>query len=433
VIEFDFSPAARFIEGLTGAATGTQIALQAAVVLVGWGIAWLAARAVVRRVPDNPRWQFGAGGFDRVLFPLFALAFVWIGRLVLAPRQNVALLDIVQALAIAWVLIRLAVYVLGHVLPPGAFLRSVIRGVAWVAWIAVALHLIGLLTPTLEGLDAAAITVGKNDQRVSLLLVLQALGALALTLTVAMWISRITESRVLASESMEMSMRMVVTKIVRVAAFFLAILVALPMVGIDVTALSVFGGALGVGLGFGLQKIASNYVSGFIVLLDRSLRIGDIVTVDNRRGQVQEIATRFTVLKGSDGVESIIPNELLITQSVNHHTYSSPNISVVVPLRITYESDVDRAIELLREAVRSHPVLADPAPTARVKALGDQGVELELAVWLPESVGGDGEMRSELLREVIRRFRAEGIVFARRDWRPPATTETIEMADKPSA
>jgi small-conductance mechanosensitive channel len=434
MIDFDFSPAARFIESVTGEATPVQIAYQLGIALVAWCLGWLAARTVARRVPESPRWKFGEGGFERVLFPLFMLLFVWVGRMVLAPHQQIPLLDIALALVIAMLLIRLAVYVLGHILPHGAFLRSVVRGIAWIAWIAVALHLVGLLTPTMEALDNAAITLGKNQQRVSLLLVLQALAALALTLTVAMWVARITESRVLAADTVEMSMRMVITKIVRVAAFFLAILIALPMVGIDITALSVFSGALGVGLGFGLQKIASNYVSGFIVLLDRSLRIGDIVTVDNRRGQVEEIATRYTVLKGADGVESIIPNELLITHSVSHHTYSDPKVTVVIAVRITYESDVEAALEMLLQSARNRSlVLADPAPVARVKMLGDQGIELELTVWIPESVGGDGDLRSDILREVIRAYNAGGVTFARRDLRPIATPAIPESAAEPTA
>jgi small-conductance mechanosensitive channel len=427
VIEFDFSPAARFMESVTGKATPAQIGLQVAIAAAAVLVGWLLARFLVRRSPEHSRWKFGEGGFDRVLAPLFALGLVWIGRLVLAPHQRVALLDIVTALAIAWALIRLAVYVLGHVLPQGAFLRRVVRAIAWIAWIAVAMHLVGLLTPTLAALDAAAVTFGKGGQRISILLVLQALAALALTLTVAMYVARITETRVLAADSIEMSTRMVVTKLVRVAAVFIAILVALPMVGIDVTALSVFGGALGVGLGFGLQKIASNYVSGFIVLLDRSLKIGDVITVDNRRGQVEEIATRYTVLKGADGVESIIPNELLITQSVNHHTYSNRKVAVVVPVRVTYESDVERALELLVEAGRDAAlVLGEPAPVGRVKQLGDQGVELELTVWIDENVRADMDLKSEVLRKVIAAYRGAGIVFARRDLRPIATPETPE-------
>lgn len=432
-MEFDFSPAARFIESVAGKATPAQIGYQVAIALAAVGLGWLVARVAVRRAPQHPRWKFGEGGFDRVLAPLFALGFIWVGRLVLAPHQRIALLDIAIALALAWALIRLAVYVLGHVLPQGAFLRRAVRAIAWIAWIAVAMHLVGLLTPTLEALDNAAITLGKNQQRVSILLVLEALAALALTLTVAMYVARITETRVLATESVEMSTRMVVTKIVRVAAFFLAILVALPMVGIDITALSVFGGALGVGLGFGLQKIASNYVSGFIVLLDRSLKIGDIITVDNRRGQVEEIATRYTVLRGMDGVESIVPNELLITQSVNHHTYSNRHVMVVVPVRVTYESDVEQALDLLLRSGREAPnVMSEPGPVVRVKQLGDQGVELELTAWIDESVGGDADLRSHILRSVVASYRAAGIVFARRDLRPTATPEIPESLAKPA-
>lgn len=421
----DFSPLARFVEAMTGDATPLHIGIQVAVAAAAVGFGALVATSVRKRVPANPHWKFGEGGFDRVVLPLFMWLAVWLGKLALAPYQGVALLDIVLALITAFAAIRIAVYVLGHVLPQGAFLRSVIRFIAWVAWVAVALHVVGLLDETIEALDSAGVTLGK--QRISLLLVLQALGALGLTLTVAMWASRITESRVLAAQSVEMSTRMVVVKLLRVVAIFLAILVALPMVGIDITALSVFSGALGVGLGFGLQKVASNYVSGFIVLLDRSLKIGDTVTVDNRRGEVQAIEARFTVLKGADGVESIIPNEVLITQSVQHHTYSDPKVSIVIPVRVTYESDVDLACELLLAAAAGQGrIIDDPPPAARVKALGDLGVEIELTVWVLDPAVGDGDLRSEILLRVVRTFRARGVVLARRDLRPPATAATGE-------
>jgi small-conductance mechanosensitive channel len=433
VIEFDFSPVARFIESLTGGTTTAQILLQVGIAFAAAVLAWFFARAMVGRMAEGSRLRFVAGGFGRVLYPLLILLFVWLARVVLGRYQPVALLDIVGAMLVAMALIRLAEYVLGKVLPQGVFLRRVVRGIAWIAWLAVALHLIGLLSPTLEGLDAAAITLGKEQQRISLLLVIQALGALALTLTVAMYLARVTENRVLATDTLQMSTRMVITKIVRVSAFFLAVLVALPMVGIDITALSVFSGALGVGLGFGLQKIASNYVSGFIVLLDRSLKIGDIVTVDNRRGQVQEIANRFTVLRGTDGTESIIPNELLITQSVNHHTYSDPRVSVVVPVRVTYESDVEAALEeLLAAAERCREVIGEPAPIARVKQLGDTGVELELTVWMANPGQGDGDLRSEILRDVIRRYKERGVILARRDVRPIATPEIEKTPEESS-
>jgi small-conductance mechanosensitive channel len=200
---------------------------------------------------------------------------------------------------------------------------------------------------------------------------------------------------------------------VRVTAVFLAVLVALPLVGIDITALSIFSGALGVGLGFGLQKIAANYVSGFIVLLDRSLRIGDTVTVGDRRGEVKEIASRYTVLRGGDGVESIIPNEKLITEIVQHHTYSDPRVSVVVAVAIGIDSDVDRACALLLEVARRDArTLAEPPPTARVKGLADHAVQLELTVWVADPSAGESDLRSELYKDLLKSFRAAGIFLA---------------------
>jgi small-conductance mechanosensitive channel len=217
-----------------------------------------------------------------------------------------------------------------------------------------------------------------------------------------------------------------------VASLFIAVLVALPLVGIDVTTLSIFSGALGVGLGFGLQKIASNYVSGFIVLLDRSLRIGDVITVDGRKGEVKEIATRYTVIKGLDGVENIIPNETLITQSVSHHTYTDPKVAVVIGVTVAYESDLDLACELLVRAADEHKrVIAEPPAGARVKKLADSGVDLELMVWIADPSVGEGVLRSDLLKSIVRLYRQNGvsIPYPRRDVTLLATPETRE---KPS-
>jgi small-conductance mechanosensitive channel len=315
---------------------------------------------------------------------------------------------------------------LGHVLPEGAFLRTVVRAVAWVAWIAVVLHVTGLLPDVIDTLDDVGFTLGL--QRVSLWLAMKAVGALAIALTVALWLGRFTEGRVLAEQSIEMSTRIVITKVVRVAALFIAVLVALPLVGIDVTTLSIFSGALGVGLGFGLQKIASNYVSGFIVLLDRSLRIGDVITVDGRRGEVRAIESRYTVIRGGDGVETIVPNEMLITQSVNHHTYSDPRVSVMVSVQVGYRADVERALALLVEiASRQDEVLADPAPISRVKGLAESGVDLDLISWIANPVR-DGAVRGAILLGVLRAFRAEGIEipYPRREVQLLATDATKE-------
>ena len=425
----DFSPLRNFLDGVAGETTGIEFLWQIGVAATALVLGWYTARVICREIKPSPKWKFGEGDFERVAYPLLVWVFMAIGKLILERHQHVALLQILHVLLVAWIAIRIAVYVLGHVLPQGGFLRASIRTIAWIAWVGVALHLTGLLPEVIEALEDIGVTVGTDKQRITLWLVLQALAALALTLTVAAWISSITESRVLAAQHVEMSTKVVITKLVRVATLFVAVLIALPLVGIPITALSVFSGALGVGLGFGLQKIASNYVSGFIVLLDRSLRIGDVITVDNRRGEVTAIESRYTVIKGSDGVESIIPNEKLITESVNHHTYSDPKISVVLPVTVSYESDLQRACEVLAEIGRSDKrVITDPETTARVKLFRDHGIDLELTVWVSDPRAGEGDLRSELYKAILARFRAEGIAipYPRRDVVILATPETKE-------
>jgi small-conductance mechanosensitive channel len=434
-MSIDFSPAKDFIATLSGSATPAEWAWQAGVAAVAVVLAWATARVACREIRPSAKWKFGAGDFERVAYPLFAIVFMAIGRLILERYQPVPLIAILQTLLVAWVAIRLAVYILGHVLPEGGFLRASIRAIAWIAWIGVALHITGLLPEVIEALDDVGMTLGKNKQRITLWLVLQGLAALALTLTLAAWISRITETRVMAAKHVEMSTRVVITTVVRAVLLFLAVLVALPLVGMDITALSVFSGALGVGLGFGLQKIASNYVSGFIVLLDRSLRIGDLITVDGRRGVVTAIESRYTVIKATDGTESIVPNEKLITETVNHHTFSDPKVAAVVPLQVSYESDMEQALATLLECAREEAaVIDDPAPVARLKAFRDDGVELELVCWMADVTVGDADLKSALMRAILKRFAERGIEipYPRRDVRFITTAATEKTPLEPA-
>jgi small-conductance mechanosensitive channel len=434
-LSLDLSPLARIVEAVAGRATITEWAYQLAVITAGLLLAWMVAKYTCRSVDANPKWKFGKGDFQRVAFPAFALLFVWGGKKVLERFQSVDLLAVVVTLLVAYAVIRISVYVLGHVIPEGGFQRAVIRVVYWTAWIGAVLYVTGLLPDVLATLDSHGFTFGKDKREVTILDLLKGVAALFLTITFALYLSRVTESRVLASEHMEMTTRVVITKVVRIAMLFLAIFIALPMAGIDVTTLSIFSGALGVGLGFGLQKIASNYVSGFIVLIDRSLRIGDVVTVDNRRGEVKAIESRYTVIKGADGVESIIPNEKMITEIVNHHTYSDPRVSLVMTVTVSYESNVERACELLAQLARKHKrVIDEPAAVARVKQLSDHGVELELTVWISDPAVGEGDLKSELLKDVLKAYRAESIEipYPRREVRMIATAATGENRSPPS-
>lgn len=430
-MSLDLTPAWDFVREAATSATPMEWTWQVVAVGAALLLGWLTSREVCHHIRVSPRWKFGKGDFERVAFPLFTLAFAALAELILGRFQSVVLVNVVKSLVLALAIIRLAVYILGHIIPEGAFLRTVVRIVAWIAWVAVVLHVTGLLGDVIDALNDVGFTLGKSNQQVTLWLVMQAFAALAITLAVTMWLGRITETRVLASETIAMSTRIVIAKVVRAGAVLVAILIALPLVGIDVTALSVFSGALGVGLGFGLQKIASNYVSGFIVLLDRSLRIGDVITVDGRKGEVKAIESRYTVIKGLDGVESIIPNETLITQSVSHHTYSDPKVSVVIPVSVAYESDLEKALELLLQAAHRHSrVLDEPASVALVKGFGDNGIDLTLTVWIADPAVGEGRLRSDLLLDVLKAFQAQGIdiPYPRRDVRLLATLETGKNA-----
>jgi len=392
--------------------------IQFAIIVAGLGLGWLSGGVLRRRVAARELWKFGSGGFDRVAFPLAALAIIWGMRLLVRKVQATPFVDLAIALLAAFAVIRFAVYVLRHVLPEGALRRGTERTIATLMWAGVALHLTGLLPEVWEALESVAFTVG--DQRITLLLVMQGLVSVAITLAISLWLANLVEGRVLATERLALSTRVVVAKLVRAAAFLLAILVALPIVGIDITALSVFGGALGVGLGFGLQKIASNYVSGFIILLDRSIRIGDFVAVDNRQGVVKAIESRYTVIRSLDGTESIIPNETMITQSVTNHSYTDRQVLLRVKVSVGYASDIDRVFELLLEAAKRQPrVLDDPAPAAWITALGDNGVEIELGLWIADPDKGQLSLRGAILKDVLRALRAEGIEipFPQRDVR----------------
>jgi small-conductance mechanosensitive channel len=425
----DSAPLQEFIQGLSGGSTPAAWLPQLGVVAVALFVGWMGARVLQRRVSPGAHWKFGEGGFAAVAFPLIAWGLVALGRQFLARHHPVALLNLVALLLVAWLVIRVAVYVLGLILPPGEMLRVAVRTVAWIAWIGVALQATGLLPEVRDAFGEIGISLGKGKPEITLLLVIQGLLALALTLTVAAWISRVTESRVMAFDNMELSTRVVISKFVRAATLFLAVLIALPLVGIDITALSVFSGALGVGLGIGLQKIASNYVSGFIVLLDRSLRIGDLIAVGTRRGEVKEIAARYTVLKASDGSEWIIPNETLVTETVSHFSFTDPRVAVVLPVTIAYESDVDRACALLLDAARAQPrVLREPPAAARVKQLRDVGIDLELTLWIGDPLAGDSDLKSDIYKAVLKAFPAAGITipYPRQEVRLLTTAETIE-------
>jgi len=387
----------------------TDIRWQLGVLVSSLILAWLFMRLIRARVPvQEGAWKLGMGGVNRLAFPLAALLLVLIGKAVLQQWQHVSLLNVAVPLLLSLALIRLAVYALRHIFAPSGWLHTSERFIAIMIWSGVALHLTGLLPEILQALDDLSFHVGKY--KISLLLILSGLTSIAVTMLVALWFASIMEKRLMRAEHLNMSLRVVLAKFIRAALVLVGVLVALPLAGIDITVLSVFGGALGVGIGFGLQKIASNYVSGFIILLDHSIRIGDLVTVDNRYGTVTNITSRYAVIKGLDGTEAIIPNDTLITSTVLNHSYTNHELRVYIPLQVSYDSPLEKAMEIMLEEAGKHArVMQEPPPKVFLKNFGESGIDLELSAWINDPEEGQQNLRSEINLAIWRRFQQEGI------------------------
>jgi len=385
---------------------GWQVAVLAACVL----LAWVLSRGVLRRAPGTApgKWQFGAEGLKRILFPLFVLVLVVVARAGLRQYMHVSLLDLAVPLAGAAALVRILVYTLRYVFAPSGLLAAFERGIALVVWGGFALYLAGVLPVIVEGLDAIEFQVGR--QRISIWLVLQALFWATLTVLAALWLASAVEARLMGAATLHPNLRVVFSRLVKALLIVLAVVIALPIVGIDLTVLSVFGGALGVGIGLGLQRIASNYVSGFILLLERSIRIGDMITADQFYGEVKDITTRYVVVRALDGREAIIPNELLITTKVLNHSYTDNKVRHALEVQVGYGADVARALRLMEAIAAEQPrVLGDPAPLAFLTGFAESGVALELGFWIADPDQGTLGVKSAIGLELLRRFRVEGI------------------------
>lgn len=413
----DNPPPPNLILDLVSEIETVSIAGQLGVVLVCVGTSWLVGRYLRPRLKsarghaglEEEALRFGAGGLDRVLNPAIVWVLLLIGRAVLHHHGlPIKLLNVAIPLSSSLVIIRIVVYLLRQAFPTGSWLRSSERAIAWTMWIGAVLHITGLLPHIRAWMDELALPLGTH--RISLLNVIEGTFSVAVTIIVALWIGRLVEHRVMAIKRMDVSLRVVVAKAMKAIFLVIAVLIALPLVGIDVTVLSVFGGAVGVGLGFGLQKIAANYISGFAILLDRSIKLGDLVTIENRHGEVTRLTARYVVVRGGDGTEAIIPNESVITSTVLNHSYSDRLSRVDVPVQVGYQTDLRLALETLLAIARATPrVVESPEPVAVVKNFGESGVDLELMVFIDDPEAGRANLKSDLSLEIFDTFRAKGI------------------------
>jgi len=413
-----------------------------AAVLATFGLAWFLGRFLRNRlirseapVPTNLREALSAGAVKISPFVIAMLLLFVVRSILEAVKLGTVFLDLMLELLGALVLIRIAVFLLRLSLGPKTWLKSWETHVTLIAWSVVALQILGWLDPVINKLDDVGFTIG-TDRKVTAWSVLKTLFIITLFVLGATWIARWVERRVMSLPAIAASTRIGISKFAHAFLITFSILIALSASGLDLRTLTVFTGALGIGLGFGLQAIASNFVSGFVLLMDRSIKPGDVIsftgiggTSAEGFGWVQELRGRYVVVRDRDGVETLVPNQNLITNSVINWSYTDPKVRLKLPVRISYQDDPELALKVLVKAAENQRrILREPPPVSRLIAFTDYGMDLELRFWIADPQEGVNNVRSEVNRAIWRLFKENGITIpvAQRDIRVLSTAEDAE-------
>lgn len=398
---------AEWLAALARPATVIELAALLICVATAWSLVWATRRS--QDVTVEASIWFGRNLFDGVMFPFVLLCLAYGVQLLLSYWGQVVAFRIAIPVLVALLVIRVGVKVLQVAFRETPVVRVLERSISWIAWMAMVLWVSGLLPLLLEELDQIHWKIGGTSMSVRTLIegTLTAGAVLILTL----WVSAAIESRLLRSATGgDLSLRKAVSNATRALLMFIGLLVALTTVGIDLTALSVLGGAVGVGIGFGLQKLASNYVSGFVMLAERSVRIGDSVRVDNFEGVITDINARYTIIRALTGRESIVPNEMFIINRVENLSLSDKTLWQSTSLLLAYDCDVEQVMHLLEQATLSRKrVLSHPAPSVALSAFGADGLEFTVSYWIADPENGQLNVRSDVNLAILRELRTHGI------------------------
>jgi small-conductance mechanosensitive channel len=391
---------------LTPQGAAVELAVLFGALAVAYGLVWL----VRGRAPSTgPSIWFGRRLYDGVLFPLLALLAGVITRWALKDVLPVGLLRLAVPILTSLVLIRISVQVLRTAFPASLLVRRLERTVSWMVWGGLVLWLTGVLPLLMEEMEGVQWRIGGAS--VSLLMMLQGALSAGAVLLLVLWLSATIESQLLrGAVGSSISARKMAANATRAMLLVMGVLVALTAVGIPISALSVLGGAIGVGIGLGLQKLAANYVSGFVILAEQSLRIGDLVRVDGFEGHITDIKTRYTVIRALSGRESIVPNEMLITQRVENLSLADRNVLIGSVVQVAYGTAIEALIPELLATMSAVPrVLADPGPGVQLSAFAADGLELTLNFWIADPENGQGNVRSAVNLAVLQRLNSLGI------------------------
>lgn len=384
------------------------IALGLCVALGWWLSQLLSQRLSAQAGGSSISWRSA----QRLLTPLLILLLMLLAARVLSSTQSVGLLRVAIPLTLSYLVIRTAFYLLRIAFTPDGRVSIIVQTfeqvIAVLILAAVALYISGLWPEFVEYLEQTKLPIGRHHE--SLLVLIQALIWVGLTLVLALWAAALLEQRLMQLDSVHSSLRAVLARLGRGLLILVAVLISLSLVGIDLTVLSVFGGALGVGLGLGLQKLVSSYVSGFVVLLERSLSIGDLVSVEKFSGQIVQINTRYTVLRAGDGTEAIIPNEMLVSQPVQNFSLSDRHTRISSCFKVAHGTDVPRLLTAIPQALAKLPkVLETPAPSALLQSMGPEGLEIEAAVWIDDPVKLKGSTQSAMNLMLLQLLNEQGV------------------------
>ncbi len=381
----------------------TEMAAVALCLVLAFGVVKL-----LRRSTAGDGILLGRRGYDGALFPLLALGFALAARALFQGHQRIVFFKLAVPLLASLCIIRISVRVLHSAFPDSRPMRTLERTVSWLVWLGFVLWVTNLVTPLLQFLESVRWTMGGTE--FSLRKLIEGGLSAAVVLVLSLWASAAIEARVLAASGVSLSVRMITANAARALLLLVGFLVAMSAAGIPLAALSVVGGAVGVGIGFGLQKLAANYVSGFVILAERSLRIGDVVKIDNFEGSVSDIKTRYTVLRAPNGRESLVPNEMMITQRVENCHFADPNVALTSMVQVAYGTDLGALIPKLLDAMRAVPrVLANPGPAVQLSNFASDGLELTLVFWIGDIQNGQGNVRSDINLAVLKVINEAGV------------------------
>lgn len=384
--------------------------LLAGAVLLAWLLSLRWRKGESQAEGDHRRSiLFGRSIFDGALFPVLLLVLAYVARAWAAHIGPLILFRVAMPVLLSLAAIRVGAKVL-QVASGGARWAKVLeRSISWIAWLSVLLWVSGLLPVLLAEMDEMTWQIGGHT--VTLRAMLERLLTAGAVLVATLWISSAIEDRLLASPTAgDQSLRRVASNLVRGILLFVGLLVAMTAIGIDLTALSVMGGAIGVGIGVGMQKLAANYVSGFIILTERAVRIGDNVRVDGFEGRIVDITGRYTRIRAGSGREAIVPNDTLVTSRVENLTQSDRKTAVTTSVSVGYGSDVDLVKRLLEQCAAAQPrVLKTPAPAATLDAFGADGIGFTLSFYISDPENGQGGLKSEVNFAILRTLREHRI------------------------